>query len=361
MKPLVSIVTATRNRPELLERVVNILARQTFFDFEWIAVDDGSDLSVLEFYETLWKGLDDRFLLIGPKFPSAPGTGPAAARNRGIQHARGKYVAFLDDDDLWLKDDHLEVALKSLEEMDADYYFTNMQGHRDNIGVLCPRWYSEPPLTAGRRVSKSHPIYEVPLGPLMKVMKQNYIHPINSVVRRSVLLGIGGFVNRLSYGEDYNLMMRVADASRRTLFRDEICVSYRYATGNSISLSYSRCEANLQMLFSTNHVRVSCVHREVRNAARARLAWIMRTIAGGTEFEICGWEALLYQWQALNVYPTAGTVVGLLKCIPPAIADRWGRIRKKKSVSISGDLNLAGCAPIDEGTEIVDATTSASS
>jgi glycosyltransferase involved in cell wall biosynthesis len=90
--PLVSVVIPTYNRwPMIAEAVQSVLA-QTFNNFELIIVDDGSTDDTAR----LLSPCDSRFKLF-----SQPWAGVAAARNAGVAMSRGKYIAFLDSDDLW--------------------------------------------------------------------------------------------------------------------------------------------------------------------------------------------------------------------------------------------------------------------
>lgn len=94
LSPKVSIVISTYNRPDYLRLTLESIAAQTFRDFEAIVVDDGSPLkeaekvcAEFEFCTYIW-------------IPNSGG--PATPRNRGIESAKGEYIAFVDDDDLWL-------------------------------------------------------------------------------------------------------------------------------------------------------------------------------------------------------------------------------------------------------------------
>src|SRR4051794_36269759 len=93
--PLVSVVIPAFNRAFILPEALDSVLAQTFKDFELIVVDDGSTDDTEEVLRPYVERRGVRFL------PQA-NQGPAAARNRGIEAARGKYVAFLDSDDLWL-------------------------------------------------------------------------------------------------------------------------------------------------------------------------------------------------------------------------------------------------------------------
>src|SRR5262245_35444605 len=101
----VSIVVATRNRPTLLARALDSIARQTLHNFEGLVEDDGSDHEHEGAYGALFERLGRRFSYERVMAPSPFGSGPAASRNRGLARAQGRYVAFLDDDDVWTCDD----------------------------------------------------------------------------------------------------------------------------------------------------------------------------------------------------------------------------------------------------------------
>jgi cellulose synthase/poly-beta-1,6-N-acetylglucosamine synthase-like glycosyltransferase len=78
----VSIVTATRNRPDVLRRALASIRSQTFEEYEVIVVDDGSRSDVQGEYEDIWRSLDPRFLLVREGPPGGPGSGPGVGRNR---------------------------------------------------------------------------------------------------------------------------------------------------------------------------------------------------------------------------------------------------------------------------------------
>lgn len=90
-RPVVSVVVPTRGRPGALKRCLESLVRQDYpIDaFEIVVIDDGSPQPV-----TLPEIGPDVSVLLRRQ----PQGGPAAARNHGLEHARGEYVAFIDDD-----------------------------------------------------------------------------------------------------------------------------------------------------------------------------------------------------------------------------------------------------------------------
>ncbi len=101
--PLFSVVIPTYGRPRFLAQAVASVLAQTVHDLECVVVDDGSPVPVILPEEP-------RVRLIRRDVNG----GPAAARNTGVAHARGRYLAFLDDDDCFTPE-RLAVALEGLQ------------------------------------------------------------------------------------------------------------------------------------------------------------------------------------------------------------------------------------------------------
>lgn len=95
--PLVSVITRTRNRPDLLRRAARSLAQQTFRDLQWIVADDSTDAAAVEpaLAEARRSGLAVRLCRV------ANPAGMESASNQGLALADTPYVTFLDDDDTW--------------------------------------------------------------------------------------------------------------------------------------------------------------------------------------------------------------------------------------------------------------------
>jgi glycosyltransferase involved in cell wall biosynthesis len=116
MTPLVTVVIPTYNRPWELGQALASLRAQTLTDLEVIVVNDGGDTVDAALADE--HGLDVRVLNL------AGNSGPSAARNAGIDAARGRYLGFLDDDDLYLPH-HLSAAVGVLESAAADMVYVN--------------------------------------------------------------------------------------------------------------------------------------------------------------------------------------------------------------------------------------------
>lgn len=105
-KPTFSVIIPVYNRADLLVEAVRSVLAQSLQDFEIVIVDDGSSDDVQE----ALRDLPERPI----RFYRQENSGPGAARNNGIDRARGRYVAFLDSDDLYLPS-HLETLRKILD------------------------------------------------------------------------------------------------------------------------------------------------------------------------------------------------------------------------------------------------------
>ncbi|MDE7468829.1 MAG: glycosyltransferase family 2 protein, partial [Desulfovibrionaceae bacterium] len=91
--PLVSIIIPVYNVEKYLEECLESACKQTLKDIEIICVDDGSTDRSREIIVS-YAERDPRIYLI-----DSPHGGASSARNRGIEHARGTYIQFLDSDD----------------------------------------------------------------------------------------------------------------------------------------------------------------------------------------------------------------------------------------------------------------------
>lgn len=101
IKPTVSVVMPTYNRAHLLGKAIKSILNQTYQDFELIIVDDGSTDKTSEVVKS-FKDKRIRYFRQTKTFP-IKSQGAAAARNMGIKKAKGKFIAFNDDDDFWRK------------------------------------------------------------------------------------------------------------------------------------------------------------------------------------------------------------------------------------------------------------------
>jgi glycosyltransferase involved in cell wall biosynthesis len=116
--PLVSVIIPTYNRETLILRAIDSVLRQTYRDFEIIVVDDNSTDATQQVLSSI---SDPRLRVLR----HSTNCGPPAARNTGINAARGEYLAFLDSDDEWLEQ-KLEVQLTAMRQNDAHFCYCQL-------------------------------------------------------------------------------------------------------------------------------------------------------------------------------------------------------------------------------------------
>ncbi len=185
---MISIVTSTYKRPQLLKRAIESVLAQTYEDWELIIVNDDPD------YET--KGViesfnDKRICYIAMSGHFGCDTRP---KNRGIQASSGKYIAFLDDDSVF-RPDHLQALLKALE------------ANPSVAGVYGDRWIYE----AEKSISIG--IYHE-FDPYL-MMRRNYIDTSDVLIRKEAIVAVGGFDERYKKYVDWNLWVRMMKAGYR--------------------------------------------------------------------------------------------------------------------------------------------------
>jgi glycosyltransferase involved in cell wall biosynthesis len=127
--PSFSIVIPTFNRASVIGTTIESCLEQTYGDFEVLVVDDGSTDTT----ENVVKSINDSRVV----FLKRANGGPAAARNTGIAAARGRYIAFLDSDDVFLPE-KLAACHECIERHDADLYYGPMLVDR-GVGRLWVR------------------------------------------------------------------------------------------------------------------------------------------------------------------------------------------------------------------------------
>ena len=192
--PRVSVVIPTYNRAQLVTRAIDSVLQQTFDDFELIVVDDGSPDETADIVR---RYQDSRIRLLR----LVRNQGVSRARNAGISNARGEWVAFLDCDDEWLPE-KLERQMARVD-LDAD---------EQTIVVYCRnyRQFGPQKRKPGRRK-------ELPEGDVFDSLLREGTTLIPSVyvVKRSALIEVGGFDERLATSEDHDCWLRLAQRSHR--------------------------------------------------------------------------------------------------------------------------------------------------
>jgi glycosyltransferase involved in cell wall biosynthesis len=228
--PRFSIVIPTRNRIDLLVKTLASVRAQTFRDFEVIIVDDFSDDPIVARIH----GLDASIRVIPQAFQS----GPSAARNAGIMAAMGDYIAFLDDDDLWMPwtlQTYADVIVQSEQPAWLTSNGFAFVGPDDLLGV-----------TRGRPDIRSFDDY---LNYRTNPDQPGWLLPTGVAIRRDLLQAIGGFDPSITHHEDEDLWLRLGDSPGFIRIAAPLCWAYRSHAGGA-SLNLPRRFSNIHRLIA---------------------------------------------------------------------------------------------------------------
>lgn len=194
--PVVSVVMQTRRRAQLLRRAVASILAQTFHDFELIVVDDASTDAASEALQSF---ADPRLRLILRDNCSGAG----AARNAGIAVSRGEFVAFQDEEDVWLAH-KLETQLAALKAAPADAGLCLAAYLRWQQRDLGARYIGGP---------KFKPVLDFSQG-LTGDVDYSLVATTAWLARRRLLERAGGFDERMKMQEGLDLAIRLSELGK---------------------------------------------------------------------------------------------------------------------------------------------------
>jgi glycosyltransferase involved in cell wall biosynthesis len=286
----VSVVLPAYNRAATIRPAIESVLRQTRADFELIVVDDGSSDNTLEVVRSIE---DPRIRVIA----STPNRGVSAARNVGIRNAKGTWVAFQDSDDEWLPR-KLERQMELIEQ-------PGQTGIACYCGMVIVGGLTE---TAGRRTQVRYipdPSIAKVDGQLLETLISASLASTQTlIVRRDMLLEVGGFDEQLPALVDWDCVLRLARKGT-FMFVDDPLVIQRFSD-NSITRDSRRramararvIEKNRELLL--RHPAVLARHyrsvagelRRLGDLPGARS--ILRVAVGDVPYSAMLWLAYLY-------------------------------------------------------------------
>lgn len=232
----VSVVIPTYRHRRFVMQTLDAVFAQTYGDYEVIVINDGSPDDTAELLRPLIESGRIRYV-------EQSNQGQGAARNRGIEMARGRYIALLDDDDLWPAD---KLAWQ-VAAMEADPGLTLVYGS----------WH--PMNEAGEKLP--HNVEDFPSGEVLHKFLEGcwILSPGQTLIRRNVLQQVRGFDETIRNSDDWDLYIRLAQAGR-FLYRRDPALLYRFHAGN----------ASRNAIFHVqNHLRVMRKHRRLYTPALA--------------------------------------------------------------------------------------------
>jgi glycosyltransferase involved in cell wall biosynthesis len=249
--PLISVIIPTHDRPDFLAEALASVRAQTFTDYEIIVVSDSETVENRDLSRVIAARFECRYFTVSYR-------NVAKVRNFALEQAEGEWIAFLDDDDVWLP--------AKLERQIAEARRTG----DDLIACDVVTFFPD-----GREIIDK---YRIPEGwSYVKALShQQWWGPTPSavMVRKTALDDVHGFDPNLPTREDTDLWRRIS--WRHTIFQmDDVLVRYR---SGHISLSQDRRESHLNEL--RHFIKIMRdTPRDLRTAVPSpvtRLRWLLR-------------------------------------------------------------------------------------
>lgn len=203
--PLVSAIITTHNRLPLLKLAIRSVQEQTYGNMELIVVDDGSTDGT----DAYCQSQTLRYIYI----PAEQSRGGNHARNVGVLAAKGKYVAFLDDDDTWVPEKTAKqvtlIEAEGCELVHCGWRMHTISATRESFhDELPPKWFT---------------------GDLHKKVLLRAHYPVTSkmLVLRQSIIDVGLFDEQLKASQEYELLIRLAQRGP-ICFVNEPLIIYRH-------------------------------------------------------------------------------------------------------------------------------------
>lgn len=220
MTRTISVITPTHDRPGKLTEALDSVAGQTGLptgSVEAIVVNDGECDITAPVAHARRQGLTVQ------QHAHPQCRGLSAARNTGLTHARGRYVSFLDDDDVFLPQ-HLACATTALQQHAVDVVYTAAMMTSERVDPACPHGRGEQ--------------WSLPYSP--GLLEVTNLLPVHTAVLRRRALGDAQFDESLPALEDWDFWLRLAHQGARFAHHDEITVVYHREAAPSMVNTLAR-------------------------------------------------------------------------------------------------------------------------
>ena len=220
------IVTSYKREKHIVRRALDSILSQTFENYEILLIDDNRG----EGSETFSKALEELCCLSHKirLFRTEGGHGAQRARNTGISHASGKYLAFLDDDDEWLPAKLAKQAAVLDSDPSIGMCYCNSMVVNENF---------DPPKIITDKAGKF--VTDASYQDMLR--RDNVGSTSKAMIRENVFEAVGGFDESFPARQDYEMWIRI---SRSFKIRgiDEMLVRYHISgVSGQISKNWDSC------------------------------------------------------------------------------------------------------------------------
>ncbi len=266
------VITTYKREPTLVARAIDSVLCQTYRDIELIIVDDSpADYPLRQDVEAMVLERKNKTEKIGICYIAHDrNCGACAARNTGLSHARGEFIAFLDDDDEWLPE-KLEKQIRQMEHSEIALVYCGSIYKNDNTGVS---------------TTKKTEYYSGNV--LRKLLYCNFIGSTSfPLIRSDCLRTINGFDEQMQSAQDYDVWIRMSEKFKIG-FVPEALVIYHEHNGIQITSSPDKKVKGLERLNRKNekylasdpglwhrrHIVITPYYALTGNKKKALMIWL---------------------------------------------------------------------------------------
>lgn len=243
--PLISVIIPTFNRAAFLPEALASVQAQNIAPLQVIVVDDGSTDDTAE----VMRGLNASF-----EYIYQPNRGPAAARNTGLCHAQGEWIAFLDSDDLWAAGRlHRQLALVAA--------YPTARVIWGMVQII-------------RQSATKRDLFESYMQPTLRT------HLGSALIQRSLFAdsSVGMLDEALTNGEDADWFCRLLEQKLEIVTHQEVVLFYRWHLTNLLANqpdSNKKATNGLMVaLMRSLQRRRQAVDNNLSNAMHSKIHWV---------------------------------------------------------------------------------------
>lgn len=243
-----AVITTHKREPKMVERALKSVLAQTYSNMEVIVVDDSpADFAHREAVAEMVRSYGVTYI------PHETCQGACVARNTGLQHATGNFIAFLDDDDEW-KPEKTAIQLAAVTDDSIALVYCNHEDVNEDLGT------------------RTVQIHDYHRGQIFdKLILRNFIGSTSfPLLRTSAVREIGGFDPMMASAQDFDLWVRLAEKFAVN-YVEEPLVVYHTHSGDQITKNFKKKIAGMERIVEKNAAYIK-KNRRARWIRNIRLA-----------------------------------------------------------------------------------------
>jgi len=280
---LFSIIIPTRDRPELFAKALKSVIAQNYKNKEIIVIDDGSTETNKQQYIKTIAELNKGYIKLIHLIYRPNGHNSSFTRNYGVELATGKYICFLDDDDIWTDTEHLKNAHKSItyQSVSVELYLTNQTAIQQDGTSVNNVWIND-------LQEKILNLLEVDdtgtytLSTQQLLLSNGFCHLNCTIYLRDFFISIKGLDENYRYEPDRDIYIRAIDQAKKIL-HNPTTIGKHYIPDQekkiNISTKLNKLNKFLYQLRTFDKGILFCKKKEIISYCKLNKSYILKKIS----------------------------------------------------------------------------------